>query len=256
MNFVLKSTGMLAFLFAALAPASNSFADMVTLNLTSAPAGRIVNVTFIDNANVSKTFNTYAGQLGVTVSGSTSSSVTDGDYIVFCTELAQHIYFNQSKDYQVVDLTLVPNPGPTMTQAQADGVRRLFSYGLAANPNQFDGSGSNAAKDFAAAFQIAVWEISRDYGNGADFSLSAGDFVLNTASASVLNLATNLLANFTSASPYPNLLGLQNEGRQDQIVLFQSGTVVIPEPTTAALWALGAVCLAGGAFRRRSNMAS
>ena len=238
---VLKLSGVLALFFAAFAPASNSSADMISLQLTSYTVGRNVSVK-IGGSNVS----TFAGQLNVNLSavpvGSVIPGLPDGPYIVFCTELAEHIGF-AAKQYSVVTLEEVPtNPEP-MTQVQADAVRKLYNY---ANSAQFGGD-----KDFAAAFQIAVWEITNDYGT-AGFGLNVGDFRLNSAPTAVNVFLAEIFSGFESASSVnDSVIGLSRDGSQDQIVVFDPNGHIVPEPTTSALWAIGFTCVVGGTFRRR-----
>ena len=128
-------------------------------------------------------------------------------------------------------------------------MRDLFSryYGEVASKT------GNAANRWAAAFQIAVWEISHelwaDDRDAEDFvdDLGAGRGIAEfDASETVMNLADAMLADLGDGGflNTVDLIGLTNPHYQDQIMVLESTTVV---PGIGSLAILGGV----GAIRRR-----
>jgi hypothetical protein len=144
--------------------------------------------------------------------------------------------------FQVADLTDAPvGPGDDgMAQHQADAIARLYSY---ANGQQF-----GTSNNFAAAFQIAVWEIVEDLTTeSSTLSVASGDFKAWNLNSGTTSYLTTLLAVATDDSMGINrrIRALTNDGSQDQ--MFE---VVVPLPTTGAMAAAG---LLGAGFigRRR-----
>lgn len=212
-------------------------ADSVSMHFVDAGAGR--NATVRINGNQ---FNVHAGQLNHEVtarSGSTAPAL--GALTTYCVDIYEYVNA-QSRVYQVSELTDAPvaqgNNG--MGQHQADAIGRLYTY---ANGQQY-----GTSNNFAAAFQLAVWEVVADLDTeSSTLSVANGDFRawnLNTGTTAYL---TTLLSVATDSSIVANrgIRALTNDGSQDQ--MFE---VAVPLPTTGALAAAG---LAGAGFigRRR-----
>lgn len=213
------------------APAS---ADLVTVFCSGTGAGRAVTLTHQGTSR-----NVFAGQIMLTLSNS-SAGTLNGNWISFCTELSQYIHVNgASQVYQILSVAQVPNPGPGMGEARASAIARMYTF--AANA-QF---GSSA--DFAAAFQISLWEISNDYdGSAASLNLAAGNLQSTTLAAGIVSNISTLLAAAADTSIFSKpLVGLGNAGFQDQII---DPSVPIPTPGAIALLGLANIC---GTRRRR-----
>lgn len=221
--------------FAASAFTASASAEMVTVFCSGTGAGRAVSLS-----HQGTTRNVFAGQIMLTLSNSTSGAL-NGNWMSFCTELSQHIYVNgASQVYQVVSVAQVPNPGPGMGEARANAIARMYTF---ANNAQF---GGNA--DFAAAFQISVWEISNDYdGSAASLSLAAGNLQGSGLAAGIVSNISSLLAAAADTSIFSKpLVGLGNSGFQDQIV-----DPSVPIPTPGAMALFGLANLVGARRRRR-----
>lgn len=215
------------------APAGLANADLVSVAATGTGAGRDVNVT-----HGATTRNVFAGQIRLTLSASTGFNL-NGAWTSFCTELHQFIYLDGvARVYEVQPLSDLPIPGAGMGSVKADAIARMYAT---ANDAQF---GTN--NDYAAAFQIAVWEVVNDFdGTAGSLDVSSGDFKGNNLSAAI---AGNLAVLFASAAdlggPTRSLIGIGSSGFQDQILDITS---VIPAPGALAL--LGVAGLIG--VRRR-----
>jgi len=214
------------------APAS---ADLVTVVCTGTSAGRSVTLNHLGTSR-----NVFAGQIMLSLSNS-SSGALNGNWMSFCTELSQNIYVNgPSQVYQVLSVAQVPNPGPGMGEARAAAIARMYTF--AAN-TQF---GGNA--DFAAAFQIALWEIANDYdGSAASLSLAVGNLQGEGLAAGIVANISGLLSAAADTSIFSKpLVGLGNAGFQDQII-----DPSVPIPTPGAMALLGLANVFGVRRRRR-----
>lgn len=102
-----------------------------------------------------------------------------------------------------------------------------------------------------AALQVAVWEVMSEA--PGDYNLYGGAFAIadGGASAGVMNLSRDMLGQLNGAdlSSYtPDAIWAVSRTRQDQ--LFFSTVNPIPEPSTVALYAFGAV-LVGFSLRKK-----
>ena len=223
--------------FAAIAAASlaaSASASFVTVQCPGVGAGRKVSVTHGGTVR-----NVFAGQIMLNLTN--SGGALNGSWKSFCTELSQYIYVNgAAQQYEVVAVSQVPNPGPGMGQARADAIARMFSI---ANGTQY---GTNA--DFAAAFQIAVWEVSNDFdGTAASLSLAAGNLQGPSLSAEIVgNMASLFAAAADTSGLMANIIGLGNANFQDQII---DPSAAIPTPGALAM--LGLAGLIGLRRRRK-----
>lgn len=219
----------------AAALAGTASAEIVTVACPGVGAGRNVSVTH--NGTVR---NVFAGQIMLNLTNS-SSGALNGSWKSFCTELSQFIYVNGAPQvYQVLPLKDVPTPGSPMGEARANAIGRMYSFAAGAQ------YGSNA--DFAAAFQIAVWEIANDYnGSASSIDLAVGSLTATSLTAAISsNFASLFAAAGDTNGLVSTLVGLGNANFQDQII-----DPTAPIPTPGALAVLG---LAGafGLRRRRS----
>jgi hypothetical protein len=218
----------------ALVLSSAAHADLVTVLCTGTGAGRNVNVT-----HGTTTANVFAGQLRLTLTNSTGQNV-NGLWTSFCTELSQFIYINgAAQTYQVLPVSDLPIPGAGMGSTRANAVARMFA---SAAGTQY---GTNA--DLAAAFQIAVWEITMDFdGTASSINIGAGTFKGNNLTAAI---QSNLTALFAAASnlsgAQSTILGIGNSTYQDQLL---DVSTFIPAPGAVALLGLAGLV---GARRRK-----
>ena len=213
--------------------ASNSHADLVTVQATGLGAGRTVNVTY-----GTTTRDTFAGQIRLTLSNSVGQNL-NGLWTSFCTELSQYIYINgAAQTYDVLAVSDLPTPGAGMGAVRADAIKRMYA---AAAESQY-----GTDNDRAAAFQIAVWEVSMDFdGTAASLNAGTGNFKGNNLSAAITtNLSTFLAAAANLTGVQSNVVGVGNATYQDQLLDL---TTFIPAPGSLAL--LGLAGLVG--TRRR-----
>jgi hypothetical protein len=219
----MKSNLRLVSVLVAAAAVSAAEASMVDVFCPGVGAGRNVTVT-----QGSTNYTVFAGQIRLVLSNSTGQPFNT-NWFSFCTELAQNIHVNGPvRTYEVTAVSDLPTPGAGMGSARADALARMY---FSANGAQF---GTNA--DFAAAFQIAVWEIVNDFdGSLASLDLTTGNFRGTINAAISANFASLFAAAANAGGNMNALLGLGNASFQDQILDVTNG---IPSPGAMALLAL------------------
>ncbi|MEY3142330.1 MAG: hypothetical protein RLY21_823 [Planctomycetota bacterium] len=230
----MKTQVALSAVLGALVLSSAASADLVTVRCTGTGAGRNVNVTY-----GTTTTSVFAGQLRLTLTNSTGQNL-DGLWTSFCTELSQFIHINgTAQNYTVLPVSDLPIPGAGMGTTRANAIARMYTAAAGA---QF---GTNS--DAAAAFQIAIWEVSMDYdGTAASLNTAAGNFKGNSLSAAITAQLTNLFAAAANTSGIgTSLVGIGNTTYQDQILDLSNG---IPAPGALALLGLAGLV---GARRRK-----
>jgi len=226
-------------LTAVLAAAGAAAADSVDLTYTGPGNGRSFSVV----ANGTTT-DVFAGQLNFSVvNGSGSTGVRlNGSLLTYCIDVLEPIGPGLNT-YDLADLEDAPvtagSISPAMGAEKAAAIARLYT---AAGGNQF-----TADNDFAAAFQLAVWEVIADFSTtGTTLDINAGDFevtsTINLGTQSVLNGLLAAAAD-DSVAAFAGLGALTNEGFQDQLY-----AVAVPLPGAAGLAAVG---LAGVVVTRR-----
>ncbi|HRQ73666.1 MAG TPA: hypothetical protein PLU35_11620 [Phycisphaerales bacterium] len=229
----------LAAVFAVAGFAVSASADIVEMKFTGTGQGRNVKVTIGD-----KSMGVFAGQLKHTIlSGTGLGADLVGDHITYCTDLYEYVKSSPTT-YTIVTLPEMPDSSP-MGFARAGGVYDLFAW---AGSQQFDPA---VSKDFAAAFQIAVWEIVTDYDpsiGGASLNVAAGALKVKDSGGGPLSsgISGHLAAMFDavgSDSARRGVVGLRASGAQDQMT-------VIPAPGPLVL---AAASLALVVPRRRTR---
>lgn len=222
---------------AVLATAAIASADSVTMSFVGAGQGRTATIRVNGDR-----YTVHAGQLNHEVTARSGASAPSlGLHTTYCVDVLEWVSY-QSRQYDVNELTDAPvaNGNAGMAQHKADAIGRLYTY---ANGQQY-----GTSNDFAAAFQLAIWEVVSDMDTeSSTLSVADGDFRawnLNSGTLSYLDTLLNI-ATDGDIRISNRVLALTNDGSQDQ--MFQ---VVVPLPTTGAMAAVG---LAGAGFfgRRR-----
>lgn len=167
--------------------------------------------------------------------------VATGSFLAYCIEPAQP---NAPTSYGAQTYTV-----DSFTGSQATLLQGLFSstYGSVQTASQ------------QAAFQLAVWEITRETASTLDVALNAGSFFLRPASSSAASLQTaasleSLANSYLSAAqtyqgaPLYTLSRLTNATYQDLVVATTVNAV--PEPETYAMLLAG-LGIVGLMARRR-----
>lgn len=183
-----------------------------------------------------------AGAFGIRLDeatpGGTSLGLPTKDLPAFCFEIAQHIALPAL--YESVPLAAA------MPAARAAAVSRLWGHRQsvvidAANP-QYDGISGATSRDRVAAFQVAIWDIVIDGGDG----FSGGSFRLVSPDAPLLGLALRYLTQAYDASlPPGDVIALVSPTSQD--LLDDPPGTDVPAPASALLLAAALVPL----LRRR-----
>ncbi len=184
--------------------------------------------------------NVFAGQLIHEIDAGDSDLT--GIYTTYCIDVHDFVT-SRFKTYQVSNLADAPD-AHTMGEDTAQALRDLYAYA--------DGAqlAADASNTFAAAFQIAVWEIVEDYDASvgiASLDITSGSFKASKTNGrrlrgSFTNYLSDLFGSIGSGARNPGLIALTSDRYQDQII-----QTTIPAPTTLAAFSL----LGAGAMRRR-----
>ncbi|MCA9297715.1 MAG: Cys-Gln thioester bond-forming surface protein [Phycisphaerales bacterium] len=220
-------------------------ADTVDVRFTGTARGR--NVTLQKSGS---TMNVFAGQLKHTLSNGTGTvgSRLDGDYLTFCTDLDQYVT-STTRTYEIADLATMPKPAGGMGESRAQAIRNIFGF---ASGQQFVNTSEN--RDFAAAFQLAVWEIAYDFNSAvgrSSLGVSSGSLIINAYGGGTLSSAIQAHLNdlFDAANDFnyhgSDVIGIASETAQDQIL-----NASIPLPSAALSGGLGLAGLAASRRRR------
>lgn len=228
-------------LAAVLALAGAASADSVDLTFTGSGQGRSYSIV----ANGTSA-NVFAGQLNFSVANGSGpiGGVLNGDLLTYCIDVLEQVGAGLHT-YETADLSDAPVTAggimPAMGPDKAAAIGRMYTF---ASGQQF-----GADRDFAAAFQLAVWEVISDFGGDEPMSAVDGDFkVTSNITSGVQTILDDLLeaANNQSIAVFRGLGALTNEGFQDQLY-----AVVIPLPGAAGLAAVGLAGVGLSARRRR-----
>ncbi len=155
----------------------------------------------------------------------------------FCVELTETINVNTNHTHNVVAPLLgatTQNGGITFDAARVTAMQRLWA------------NASITDSITAAAFQVAMWEITFD--GGSSLNLGSGIFTNNGTNAAIISQANTWLGQINTWTAQRSLVLLSRAGIQDQITALDGipPTNVVPEPFT-----MGLGIAAAGAFIRR-----
>lgn len=234
---------------ALLAGASLALADTVTMNYTGLAAHRS-GLSVHQNGGIST--NVHAGELKFNVTARSGTSGPPlGTLRTFCVDVYQFVSSPGVYDVSALEDAPIGGGAPSggMGTAKADALRSMYSYAI--------GTGKDFSNnDFAAAFQLAIWEIVADFGSttGLDVASGQGDFYLSSTSGFTSGISSALSDLFAAVNgsytinPNIKVGALTGSGLQDQMYF-----VVVPLPGSASLAAAGLLGLGVVVRRRRAR---
>jgi hypothetical protein len=222
--------------------ASHASAAAVNVKYVGKGKGSDVKIT-----HGNTTQNVFAGQLKHELTNPDAPyGPSAGVKITFCTDLTQYVSKNTTV-YQFVPIAAMPGTSP-MGAGKADAIQDMYNGGNGAP------IASNASNDYAAAFQLAVWEVVMDFNPNvgiASLNLTDGQFKAkktngSALSSGIVNAFNSIIAAIGQVwqSDTP-IVGISSGTAQDQIV---AGQAYVPAPGAALLATLG---VAAVTLRRR-----
>ena len=154
--------------------------------------------------------NLHMGNINVSIYD--PSTGTSAKTVAYCMEIAETISIGEK--YTGYTSTDLASAGLSQSQAKLAGILYDLYYDSA--------SASNASSTDAAAFQLALWELTHD-DDGSIWKRS-GDFYVYDDHDKVANKADSYLQDVKSAAknnhePYTEIVALTNAGHQDVVVL-------------------------------------
>jgi hypothetical protein len=254
-------------LVAGVAMASAAKASSVTLSLPG-DINQAVNPGVKGGMNVDfmgTTYNgAYVGQINWTVTASDTAQFVKGQSLAtYCIQGLQDVVTGNSYSYDIVNLNSPGLPeGSTADAGILDSTAAMQIQGFADSYFALAGTVTSGftANETSAAFQLAVWEIEYDGGQGgesfpqnASFNYFAqGNLIAtgtNTEGTDAISLANTWLNNFSQAASV-NSLALVSTGAQDQFIYQPGGGGTPPAAPLPAAFP-GGVALLGGLFGAR-----
>jgi len=240
-NFVTR-TAIAAVVVTVGSAASMAHANTVDVKFLGTSKGS--NVKIVTPGGTS---NVFAGQLRHQINNGTGlGAMFNGTYVTYCSDANQFVS-GTTKQFNIVPVQDVPGTTP-MGVAKANALTNLYTF---ASGNHILSTVSN---DYAAAFQLAVWEIiydfnanvglsSLDIATGAFSAKNTNNSALSSSIANQVNTFLDGVFNLPEGAPAAELAGITHATAQDQIVQ-------VPSPGAIALAGLGGLMFA----KRRRGM--
>lgn len=208
-------------------------ADVVTMKFVGTGAGQSVKWKLNGGSEQS----TFAGQLRHDItSGTGVGADMVGEHNLYCTDIYQYVATSYST-FSIVSPELAPGSSP-MGADRAQALYDVFS--VFTDSAMVTGIGN----EFAAAFQVAVWEIVTDFSGAMGLSslnVDSGNFKLTkvNGSSSRTSAFNDYLGDIFGAigvNANANIVALSNGGSQDQLFY-------VPAPGPLALAGAGLAML-------------
>ena len=227
--------------------------DVITVSRLGASPSHAIRYNYDASRswNDAATGSDYFGLAGVNSFAFISGGY--GNIKTFCVEMNEG-FVDDPIVYTVTDIANVPEHAPPagMSEAKQALMKDLFARYYDVVMNLPAGSDWAVRENYAAAFQLAIWEISHEnLTSDTDASAVLGELDITTgamAFTDTFNYETAVLAGSMLSSlgdggfiNYYKLRGLTNPNNQDMLI-------VVPTPAIAGLAGLG---LAGMRRRRR-----
>ena len=208
-------------------------ADVVTMKFVGTGAGQNVKWKYNGGSEQS----TFAGQLRHNITSGTGIGADwVGEHNLYCTDIFQYV----ATSYKTFDIN-TPDLAPTSSPMGAARAQALYDVFSAFTDSALV---SGIGNEFAAAFQIAVWEIVSDFDGSvgrSSLSVDAGKFKVTKVNGSATRTSSfnnylNDIFDSIGSSANPNVVALTNGGAQDQLFY-------IPAPGPIALAGAGMLML-------------
>jgi hypothetical protein len=193
--------------------------------------------------NLSNSSNVGFGAFALQFSENNANPWTS--FITYCLDPDQSLRpFDTS--YGVVTSTNYSPAGNYISQLWG----LFYGQSIAANP-VINGTSYTTAQA-SAAFQLALWELTRENGSPGNWDVNSGNFkVLHISDSNAATLANYMLAQLTATGTGPQLWMFTSGTRQDLVFLPPPGDDPVPEPSTLAMLSGGLLGL--GLIRRRTR---
>ena len=208
--------------------------DSITLSRIGT-VGQAIRFNF-DGSRSAGEMATGSSQYGIAGKSFFNNLTYGGEVTTFCVEMNEG-FPDDPIVYTVAELTSVPEETPpgNMNQMKADYMSDLYARWYYQS-----GTGN---RDKAAAFQLAVWEISHEnWTTKSELNILVGAMsITDYNNQNVLDYANEMIASLDGTMDFERVLGLTNPNNQDMLI-------VVPSPAIAGLAGLG---LAGMRRRRR-----
>jgi hypothetical protein len=196
--------------------------------------------------NAGTNHHVYTGVYNWKQTGGTYTDlVTDANnnFDAFCIEIAQEVA--DPTTFDVMALENGPVPGTPIGATRAAYLSKLWGgfYDLIGSSNQL-----------AAAFQLAVWEITHEADFNFDVSNGQGQFYARNQASTAGQANTWLSAILNDTNNQiplePSLVALTSDDAQDMVAVREFGTPIGEVPLPSAIWAGGMLIAGIGGMRR------